>query len=79
MADKHIIELTGAAGVVDSYGDSETVPFYERWFLGGMYTLRGFDYRMAGSDDTFEDGSQGAEPGRQLYWFASAIQRAADF
>lgn len=73
LADKHIIELTGAAGVVDSYGDSETVPFYERWFLGGMYTLRGFDYRMAGSDDTFEDGSQGAEPvGGGSYWFASA-------
>lgn len=39
------------AGVVDAYGDSDNVPFYERFFLGGPYTLRGFEYREVGPKD----------------------------
>ena len=39
------------AGVVDAYGDSSDVPFYEKFFLGGPYTLRGFEYREVGPKD----------------------------
>lgn len=38
-------------GVAESYGDSTSVPFYERFFLGGPYTLRGFEYREVGPKD----------------------------
>ncbi|GAB5558772.1 MAG: outer membrane protein assembly factor BamA [Synoicihabitans sp.] len=41
------------AGVVDAYGDDDRVPFYERFFLGGPYTLRGFEYREVGPKDAF--------------------------
>lgn len=46
-------------GVVDAYGDSDTVPFYERFFLGGPYTLRGFEYREVGPKDTFNNEPTG--------------------
>ncbi len=39
-------------GVTDAYGDSSDVPFYERFFLGGPYTLRGFEYREVGPKDS---------------------------
>ncbi len=46
-------------GVVDAYGDSDDVPFFERFFLGGPYTLRGFEYREVGPKDTFNNEPTG--------------------
>ncbi len=40
------------AGTVEAYGDNSQVPFYERFFLGGPYTLRGFEYREVGPKDS---------------------------
>ncbi len=48
-----VLMLVGRAGVVQNFGDSNRVPFYDRWFLGGPYTLRGFEYRMVGPKDNF--------------------------
>ncbi|MDX2185427.1 MAG: outer membrane protein assembly factor BamA [Opitutaceae bacterium] len=39
-----VIALIGRVGVLDSYNNSQ-VPYYERFTLGGPYTLRGFEYR----------------------------------
>ena len=36
------------ASVTDPFGDTDAVPFSERYFLGGSRTLRGFDYREVG-------------------------------
>ena len=33
---------------VDTYGDSNSVPIFDKLFLGGTYTLRGYDYRDIG-------------------------------
>jgi outer membrane protein insertion porin family len=53
----HVIEVVGRGGVVEAYGDSadETdrpdwakVPLFDRYFLGGVNTLRGFRYRTVG-------------------------------
>ena len=33
---------------VDTYGDSESVPIFDKLFLGGTYTLRGYDFRDIG-------------------------------
>jgi outer membrane protein insertion porin family len=70
FAEGHIIQLTGRMGVVDTYGGTTSVPMFDRWFLGGMYTLRGFKYRKAGADNTFDPAA--AEPiGGNSYWFGS--------
>jgi outer membrane protein insertion porin family len=42
---KFVWGLHGMFGVVNRYGDSETVPVYERFYLGGAETVRGYDYR----------------------------------
>jgi outer membrane protein insertion porin family len=69
LREGHVIELIGRTGVVDKYGDTTRVPLFDRWFLGGMYSLRGFKYRRAGSDETYQAG----EPiGGNTYWFGSA-------
>ncbi|HVM50933.1 MAG TPA: outer membrane protein assembly factor BamA [Candidatus Acidoferrum sp.] len=45
FAKGHVIELDGRAGVVQAFGGSSQVPFFARYYLGGMYDLRGFQYR----------------------------------
>jgi outer membrane protein insertion porin family len=35
-------------GVTNPYGDTDEVPFSERYFLGGTRSLRGFDFREVG-------------------------------
>jgi outer membrane protein insertion porin family len=62
----HVLELTGRIGVVESYGDSVSVPLFDRWYLGGLYTLRGFDYREVGPKD-----ATGEPIGGNTYWFGS--------
>lgn len=63
----HVLEISGRAGVVQNYGDSDRVPLFDRWFLGGMYSLRGFDYREVGPKDPL-----GEPVGGETYWFGSA-------
>src|ERR1044071_2348109 len=63
----HIIEVVGRTGVAESL-ESSDVPFYERYYLGGLYSLRGFKYR---SISPREPGF--SEPiGGDTYWFGSA-------
>jgi len=64
----HVLELIGRIGVVDAYGSSDHVPFFERYFLGGLYSLRGYRYRYVGPFD-----ARGKEPiGGGTLWFGSA-------
>jgi outer membrane protein insertion porin family len=65
----HVVEVVGGMGVADSYGRSDEVPFYDRYYLGGINTLRGFEYR---SVSPREAGSGSKEPiGGNSYWFSS--------
>jgi outer membrane protein insertion porin family len=48
-----VLRLSGQAGVVEEFGDSEDVPLFERFFLGGANTIRGFDFRDVGPKDEF--------------------------
>jgi len=41
---KFVWGLHGMLGVVNKYGDSTTVPVYERFYLGGAETVRGYEY-----------------------------------
>jgi outer membrane protein insertion porin family len=40
---------------------------FDRWFLGGLYSLRGYRYRDIGPKDTF-----GEPVGGSTYWFGTA-------
>lgn len=64
----HILELAGRVGVVQAYGDSTRVPLFDRWYLGGLYNLRGFKFRGVGPREFYS-----SEPiGGGTYWFGSA-------
>lgn len=78
----HVLELVGRIGVVEPFGDRtinatnaasrNEVPLFDRWFLGGAYSLRGFKYRDVGPRQLNADGL-GTEPiGGNSYYFASA-------
>ena len=47
-----VLSIIGRTGVLDSFGDTAQVPFYDRFYLGGPYTLRGFEYREVGPKTT---------------------------
>ena len=51
----HNLNLFGWARVVDFYGDSDRVPIFDRLFLGGSRTLRGFDFRDVSPVDENDD------------------------
>ncbi|MFL2938289.1 MAG: outer membrane protein assembly factor BamA [Opitutales bacterium] len=44
-----VLAVVGRAGTLGRFnGDDADVPFFEKFFLGGPYNLRGWDYREAG-------------------------------
>ncbi len=60
-----VLEVLGRVGTMDTYNDSNHVPFYEKYYLGGAYDMRGYKYRHLGP---LIDG----EPvGGQTYAFGS--------
>lgn len=63
----HVLEIAARAGVADGFSGGY-VPFYDRFYLGGLYSLRGFEYRgISPREPGFE------EPiGGNTYWFGTA-------
>lgn len=62
----HVIEVGGRAGIAGSLSGGD-VPFYDRYYLGGLYSLRGFKYRNISPRE-----SDSPEPiGGDSYWFGS--------
>jgi outer membrane protein insertion porin family len=49
-----VLNLRGKFGIIEPYGGKET-PIYEKFFVGGISTVRGFEYGMAGPIDINED------------------------
>jgi outer membrane protein insertion porin family len=45
-----VINLRGKVGFIEPYSGRE-VPIYEKFYVGGLYTVRGFDYGKAGPLD----------------------------
>jgi len=66
----HVIEAVGRTGIAQSLSGGD-VPFYDRYYLGGLYSLRGFKYRnIAPREAPF--GFVPDEPiGGDSYWFGS--------
>ena len=46
------LSIIARAGSVSPFGQSEIVPFYDRFYLGGPETLRGFEHREVGPRDS---------------------------
>jgi outer membrane protein insertion porin family len=69
----HVLEVAGRTGVAEGF-DGQGVPFYDRYYLGGLYSLRGFEYRaISPRDPTY--GINPAMPnepiGGNTYWFGT--------
>lgn len=69
----HVLEIDGQLGVIDAYGAGDRgmegqVPLFNRYYIGGLYTLRGYNFRAVGPVDELTQ-----EPiGGKTFWFGSA-------
>ncbi len=52
--EKHVVEVGGEIGVVNNWGRSDRVPLFDRFFLGGINSLRGFRYHDVGPHEDDE-------------------------
>ena len=73
----HVLEADARAGIAGGITGGD-VPFYDRYYLGGLYSLRGFKYRNIGPrDPTYGVGPNSNslmpdEPiGGDSYWYGS--------
>lgn len=62
-----VLHLLGRAGVIQNYGNSNDVRIYNRYYLGGPTTLRGYEFREVAPRDEF-----GEVIGGKSYAFFSA-------
>jgi outer membrane protein insertion porin family len=70
---RHVWEIDGEIKVADSINGGD-VPFYDRYYLGGLYSLRGFKYRNISPREAFDQTapSTPTEPiGGDTSWFGS--------
>jgi outer membrane protein insertion porin family len=68
-----VLEAGGRAGVADGLSGGD-VPFYDRYYLGGLYTLRGFRYRNIAPREPFDPTAPGVKEdpiGGDTFWFGS--------
>ena len=62
-----VLALIARGGVIQNFGDSNDVPYYNKYYLGGPQTLRGYEFREVAPRDPFN------EPiGGKTYGFFSA-------
>lgn len=89
------LSIVGRAGTVSPWGNSDEVPFYDRFYLGGPETLRGFEYRDIGPRDpddkdesvggntytmvSFEYGFRIAEPLGLVVFYDWGVVNADEF
>jgi len=62
-----VLSLIARGGVIQNFGDSNEVAYYNKYYLGGPTDLRGFEYHMVSPRDTF-----GEPIGGKTYGFFSA-------
>ena len=66
----HVFEVGGRSGIADSLSGGD-VPFYDRYYLGGLYSLRGFKFRNISPRYTDSTGTYNEPVGGDSYWFGS--------
>ncbi len=62
-----VIGLIGRLGVIDNFGKTKVLPYYDAYYLGGPQTLRGYEFRDVSPRDVF-----GEPIGGKTYGFFSA-------
>lgn len=67
FGEGHVLELNGRSGVTEGVNGGD-VPFYERFYLGGLDSMRGYEYRSVSP----REGDYKEPIGGRTYWFASA-------
>ena len=69
----HVWELLGRTGVVEGYGEKKAnplleVPLFDRYFMGGVNTLRGYRYHQVGDIATRDPGTGEPLGGKTFYY-----------
>ena len=94
-AMEQVLTLSGRTGTLGRFdGKDSDVPFFEKFFLGGPYNLRGWDYREAGPQDSLASEPSGgnsysylsaeytfkvADPLRFAFFYDGGFLRTGDF
>ena len=52
VGKKMALGLRGQAALIEQYGDTQVLPLYQRYFLGGETQIRGYDIRSIGPVDS---------------------------
>ena len=91
---EQVLSVSGRTGTLGRFnGDPADVPFFEKFFLGGPYNLRGWDYRDAGVDPLIKEPQGGnsysygsleytfkvADPLRLALFYDAGYLREGDF
>lgn len=63
----NVLEVKGRAGISEAYSNTTRVPIYERFYVGGANTVRGYRERRLGPRDTGNDEPIGGES----YWITN--------
>ena len=73
----HVLEADGHIGIAKGISGGD-VPFYDRYFLGGIYDLRGFEYRNIAPREVDGNNPGGNPPnvfsepvGGDSYWYGT--------
>lgn len=61
LVENQVLELRAALGLTNDFGDSRTVPIFERFFVGGAESIRGYRERRVGPKDPVTNDPIGAE------------------
>lgn len=69
-----ILAMHFNTGYINGFGSTSDVPFYEKFFLGGTDTVRGYDERILGPSD-----SGGFYIGGRFSWFTNIEYRIPVF
>ncbi|MDD2710125.1 MAG: outer membrane protein assembly factor BamA [Verrucomicrobiae bacterium] len=56
--EKNILSFNGSTGTMDQWDDADRVPLYDRFFMGGPSSVRGFKYRNVGPKDNGQDDGE---------------------
>jgi outer membrane protein insertion porin family len=93
-AMEQVLSISGRTGTLGRFnGEDADVPFFEKFFLGGPYNLRGWDYRDAGVNPVIDEPEGGnsysyasleytfkvADPLRLALFYDAGYLRAGDF
>jgi outer membrane protein insertion porin family len=91
---EQVLSISGRTGTLGRFnGEPADVPFFEKFFLGGPYNLRGWDYRDAGIDSSINEPKGGnsysyasleytfkvADPLRLALFYDGGFLRDGDF